>query len=217
MSWSCGVCGAKWPQAVSRCSACDMDEIRALQGHIQRIGELATDLLVAVQPWQLQPAPVRSAATRLTVALASVPDFNPEPQPRADAETALTTAEDGTSHSPGPHVGAAATAENVAPKRPPSEPEPKPAHEQTAAMGAAPSHETAEPAERSAPGSAPVGGFIDRPNLDEARYDLRTDCWVLTDTKFRSACPHGDICTGCDAAGFCGRGRLAPLPDCGGS
>ena len=40
---------------------------------LERIASLATDLLVAIQPWQAQRQEVRSAASRLTVALAALP------------------------------------------------------------------------------------------------------------------------------------------------
>ncbi len=40
---------------------------------IEGIGALACDLLEATRPWEMQSASVRSAATRLTVALAAIP------------------------------------------------------------------------------------------------------------------------------------------------
>jgi hypothetical protein len=40
---------------------------------LERIVSLACDLLRALQPWTLQASEVRSAATRLTVALAALP------------------------------------------------------------------------------------------------------------------------------------------------
>lgn len=43
------------------------------------------------------------------------------------------------------------------------------------------------------------------------RYDRACDTW-------EPQCPHGDICSGCDAAGYCERGRDAaakhPLDEC---
>ncbi len=81
-----------------------------------------------------------------------------EPQPRAEAETALTTAEDGTTRPPVTCSGGAATAQNVAPRRPPSEPEPRPAHEKKAASVAAPSSEAVGHV-GSTTGSAPEGGY----------------------------------------------------------
>lgn len=38
---------------------------------VERIVSLATSLLIALRPWDMQRAEVRSAATRLTVALAA--------------------------------------------------------------------------------------------------------------------------------------------------
>lgn len=40
---------------------------------LDNVAELATRLLVALQPWQAQAAQVREAATRLTVAPAAIP------------------------------------------------------------------------------------------------------------------------------------------------
>lgn len=40
---------------------------------LERVASLACDLLTAIQPWELLPAEVRSAAVRLTVALAAIP------------------------------------------------------------------------------------------------------------------------------------------------
>ncbi len=39
----------------------------------ESIASLACDLLAALQPWEMHGAAVRSAATRLTVALAAAP------------------------------------------------------------------------------------------------------------------------------------------------
>lgn len=46
-----------------------------------RIGEFASDLLQALQPWEFQPQAVRSAAVRLTCALAAqpLPEFDSVP------------------------------------------------------------------------------------------------------------------------------------------
>lgn len=94
--------------------------------------------------WREAGIPFEPARCAIDGARAALQETE-RPQPRAEAVTALTTAEDGTPHSPVPHVGAAATAENVAPKRPPSEPEPKPAADTTAAG--------------SITGSTPAGGL----------------------------------------------------------
>lgn len=40
---------------------------------VEQIAALATDLLVALQPWAMQRPEIRSAAVRLTVALAALP------------------------------------------------------------------------------------------------------------------------------------------------
>ncbi len=40
---------------------------------VEQLAYLATDLLSALQPWQMQSPEVRSAAVRLTVALAALP------------------------------------------------------------------------------------------------------------------------------------------------
>lgn len=40
---------------------------------LEHIGAIACDLLTALQPWALQTQDVRSACTRLTVAIAAVP------------------------------------------------------------------------------------------------------------------------------------------------
>lgn len=45
---------------------------------LEKIGALAVDLLAMLQPLELQPPGVRSAAVRLTVALAAVPPFEGE-------------------------------------------------------------------------------------------------------------------------------------------
>lgn len=39
------------------------------------------------------------------------------------------------------------------------------------------------------------------------RYDLTTDTWERTDPAARRACPFGDECSGCDASGYCDKGR----------
>lgn len=44
-----------------------------MEQRVEAIASLATDLLIALRPWELQPADVRSAATRLTVAIAALP------------------------------------------------------------------------------------------------------------------------------------------------
>lgn len=40
---------------------------------LEGVASLACDLLSALQPWGMQPPEVRSAATRLTLALAALP------------------------------------------------------------------------------------------------------------------------------------------------
>lgn len=47
--------------------------VEALEQRIEGVAALACDLLGAVQPWEMQPPQVRSAAVRLTVALAALP------------------------------------------------------------------------------------------------------------------------------------------------
>ena len=43
------------------------------QERIEQISSLACDLLTALQPWEAHGSDVRSAAARLTVALAALP------------------------------------------------------------------------------------------------------------------------------------------------
>jgi len=50
----------------------DRESLSAAE-RLEGIASLACDLLAALQPWGLQPPEVRSAATRLTVALAALP------------------------------------------------------------------------------------------------------------------------------------------------
>lgn len=52
---------------------CAIARVLRLEAALQGVGELACELLAALQPWELQPQEVRTSATRLTVKLASVP------------------------------------------------------------------------------------------------------------------------------------------------
>jgi hypothetical protein len=37
VSWTCGDCDTRWPEAVPRCPACDADEISVLRTALERI------------------------------------------------------------------------------------------------------------------------------------------------------------------------------------
>jgi hypothetical protein len=47
--------------------------VKTVEDRLERIATLACDLLTALQPWEVHGPSVRSAAARLTVALAALP------------------------------------------------------------------------------------------------------------------------------------------------
>lgn len=53
--------------------AAGVPDVAADSATIEYISRLACDLLAALQPWGMQSPEIRSAATRLTVALAALP------------------------------------------------------------------------------------------------------------------------------------------------
>lgn len=79
---------------------------------IEYIARLAGDLLLALQPWQLQPPSVRSAATRLTVALAALPlperigTTTPKASPK-DSDSLAGDTRDETHNETGKDLGGA--------------------------------------------------------------------------------------------------------------
>jgi hypothetical protein len=49
VTWPCGECGVKWPDAVPRCAACDADEIDRQEKRVIYLESVMRDVVYALR------------------------------------------------------------------------------------------------------------------------------------------------------------------------
>lgn len=105
MTWPCGECGTKWPEAVPRCPACDVREIKTLTARVHQLEQALTTEEKPNDEYAVRPEASREGLAPGDAATGAA-DLEALAVPTADEVAASSVSAGAGQMIPGPDPGA---------------------------------------------------------------------------------------------------------------